>query len=283
MMKNIVALESTVIAKGLPGPYNVETALEMETIVKQNRAVPKTIGIIAGEVRIGLTKEEIKFLADDKYVIKVGTAELAAAIVGKRNAATTVSATMSLAKKEGIEVFATGGIGGVHRQRTWDVSQDIAELSKNSMIVVCSGFKSILDIERTIELLETSQITTVGYNTGVFPLFHSRSSSYKLSFSTDDPSEIRDIFLKKKELGLSGAVLVLNPVPEEEEIDYDRLNNWIRKAVDNAEIKNVTGKDLTPFLLSELANYSNGQTVRTNISLLKNNARVAAIIASTFA
>ncbi|MGC9383346.1 MAG: pseudouridine-5'-phosphate glycosidase [Kosmotogaceae bacterium] len=281
-MKTLVALESTVIAKGLPSPYNIETALEMETIVKQNRAMPKTIGIISGEVRIGLTKEEIRFLAEDNNVIKVGTAELPAAIVGKRNAATTVSATMALAKKAGIKVFATGGIGGVHRQRTWDVSQDIAELSRSSMIVVCSGFKSILDIERTIELLETSQITTVGYNTGVFPLFHTRTSSYKLGFSTDDPSKIRDIFFKKKELGLSGAILVLNPVPEEEEIDYDRLNNWIRRAVNNAEKKNITGKDLTPFLLSQLANYSNGQSVRTNISLLKNNARVAAKIASTF-
>ncbi|MEA2067266.1 MAG: pseudouridine-5'-phosphate glycosidase [Thermotogota bacterium] len=282
MMKNIVALESTVIAKGLPNPFNVDTALEMETIVKQNGAAPKTIGIISGEVKIGLTKEEIKFLAVDNNVIKVGTAELAAAIVGKRNAATTVSATIALAKKAGIKVFATGGIGGVHRQRTWDVSQDIAELSRSSMIVVCSGFKSILDIERTIELLETSQITTVGFNTEVFPLFHSRTSNYRLSFSTDNPSEIRDIFLKKKELGLSGAVLVLNPVPEEEEIDYDRLNNWVRRAVNNAEKKNITGKGLTPFLLTELANYSNGQSVRTNISLLKNNARVAANIANTF-
>ncbi|TYB94830.1 MAG: pseudouridine-5'-phosphate glycosidase [Kosmotoga sp.] len=281
-MKNTVALESTVIAKGLPSPFNVNTALEMETLVRQNNAYPRTIGIISGEVKIGLTEKEIEMLANDENVIKVGTAEIAAAIVGKRNAATTVSATMALAKNAGIDVFATGGIGGVHRERIWDVSQDIAELSKNSMISVCSGFKSILDVERTIELLETSQITTIGFNTRVFPLFHSRTSNYKINFSTDNPAEIRDIFLRKLELGLPGAVLVLNPVPEEDEIDYERLNNWINKAVDSAEKKGITGKELTPFLLSELARYSNGETIKTNISLLKNNARVAAKIASTF-
>jgi len=281
-MKNTVALESTVIAKGLPSPFNINTALEMETLVRQNNAYPRTIGIISGEVKIGLTEKEIEMLANDENVIKVGTAEIAAAIVGKRNAATTVSATMALAKNAGIDVFATGGIGGVHRERIWDVSQDIAELSKNSMITVCSGFKSILDVERTIELLETSQITTIGFNTGVFPLFHSRTSNYKINFSTDNPAEIRDIFLKKLELGLPGAVLVLNPVPEEDEIDYERLDDWINKAVDSAEKKGITGKELTPFLLSELARYSDGETIKTNISLLKNNARVAAKIASTF-
>ncbi|MFO7882446.1 MAG: pseudouridine-5'-phosphate glycosidase [Kosmotogaceae bacterium] len=281
-MGNIVALESTVIAKGLPGPFNIETALEMEEIITRNKAIPKTVGIISGKVKIGLTKEEIEFLANDKNVVKVGAAEIASAIVGKKNAATTVSATMALAKKARIDVFATGGIGGVHRDRTWDISQDIVELSRDSMIVVCSGFKSILDIERTIELLETKQITTVGFNTEVFPLFHSRTSNYRLNFSTDDPTEIRDIFLKKKELGLPGAVLVLNPVPEEDEISYEKLNGWIKKAVNNAEKKSIKGKELTPFLLSELANYSNGETIRTNVSLLKNNAKIAAKIACTF-
>ncbi len=281
-MKNIVALESTVIAKGLPGPFNIETAFEMESIITKNKAEPKTIGIISGEVKVGLSKKEIEFLANNKNVVKIGAAEIAPAIVGRKNAATTVSATMALAKNAKIDVFATGGIGGVHRERTWDISQDIVELSRNTMIVVCSGFKSILDVERTVELLETSQITTVGFKTEVFPLFHSRSSNYKINFSTDDPSKIRDIFLRKKELGLSGAVLVLNPVPKEDEISYEQLNSWIEKAVNNAEKKNIAGKELTPFLLSELANYSNGETVQTNISLLKNNAKIAARIASTF-
>ncbi|MFW6120103.1 MAG: pseudouridine-5'-phosphate glycosidase [Petrotogales bacterium] len=281
-MKNIVALESTVIAKGLPSPFNIKTAFEMENIITQNEVVPKTIGIISGEVKIGLSKKEIEFLANNENVVKIGAAEIASAIVGRKNAATTVSATMALAKNAKIGVFATGGIGGVHRDRTWDISQDILELSRNTMIVVCSGFKSILDVERTIELIETKQITTVGFKTEVFPLFHSRSSNYKINFSTDDPSKIRDILLLKKELGLPGAVLVLNPVPREDEISYEQLNSWIEKAVNSAEKKNITGKELTPFLLTELANYSNGETVKTNISLLKNNARVAARIASKF-
>jgi len=275
----IVALESTVIAHGLPWPTNFETAVSMENKVKEKGAIPKTLGIINGEIKIGLTEKEIEHLAKAKNVMKIGTAEIAAAIALRRNAATTVSATMRLAKNAGIDVFATGGIGGVHRNVPWDVSQDIMELSKTRMIVVCAGFKSILDVERTIEFLETFQVTVVGYQTDYMPLFHTKESEYKVNIRADSPKEIVAIFNEKEKLGIEGAILVANPIPEQSEIPREELEEYIKKAVAEAKENGISGKSLTPFLLSRLTELSGGKTLTANIALLKNNASLAGEIA----
>jgi pseudouridine-5'-phosphate glycosidase len=278
-MSNTVALESTVIAHGLPYPKNYETAKNMERAVLENGGIPKTIGIIDGQIIIGLDDKNIKFLATGKNIYKLGTAEIPVATALKLNGATTVSGTMSIASKNNIDIFATGGIGGVHRDVSWDVSQDISELSKTNMIVVSSGFKSILDVQKTIEFLETFQITVLGYKTDSYPLFHSRKSEYKIPFRVNSPEEIISVFEEKRKLGISGAVLVFNPVPEEDEIPYKELDSYIQKAVEKAKEKNINGKALTPFLLSYLSEISDGKTLETNISLLLSNAKLAGKIA----
>lgn len=278
-MSNTVALESTVIAHGLPYPKNYETAKNMERVVLENGGIPKTIGIIDGQIIIGLDDKNIEFLSTGKNIYKLGTAEVPVATALKLSGATTVSGTMTIASKNNIDIFATGGIGGVHRDVSWDVSQDISELSKTSMIVVSSGFKSILDVQKTIEFLETFQITVLGYRTDSYPLFHSRKSKYKIPFRVNSPEEIISVFEEKKKLGISGAVLVFNPVPEEDEIPYKELDSYIQKAVERAKEKNINGKALTPFLLSYLSEISDGKTLETNISLLLNNAKLAGKIA----
>lgn len=281
-MSNIVALESTVIAQGLPWPHNFDTAMAMEQEVRKNGGIPKTIGIISGEIKIGLTKEEVELMAKSKDVIKAGTAEIAVAVALGKHAATTVSGTMALASKNEIDVFATGGLGGVHRDIPWDVSQDILELSKTNMIVVSSGVKSILDVEKTLEFLETFQITVLGYKTDYFPLFHTRTSQYKVNMRVDSPEEIVDIYRAKKRLGIPGAVLVANPVPEADEIPLKELEKYIDVAVEEANEKGIKGKALTPFLLGRLGELSDGKTMETNIALLKNNAALAGKIAAAF-
>lgn len=281
-MSNIVALESTVIAQGLPWPHNFDTAMAMEQEVRKNGGNPKTIGIISGEIKIGMTSAEIEIMAKSQGIIKAGTAEIAAAVALGKNAATTVSGTMVLASRNGIDVFATGGLGGVHRDIPWDVSQDILELSKTNMIVVSSGVKSILDVEKTLEFLETFQITVIGYKTDYFPLFHTRASQYKVNTRVDSPEEIVDIYRTKKKLGIPGAILIANPVPEADEIPLKELEGYIDIAVREANSKNIKGKSLTPFLLGRLGELSNGKTMETNIALLKNNAAVAGKIAASF-
>lgn len=274
-----VALESTVIAHGLPWPTNLETAISMENRVKGKGAIPKTFGIIKGEIKIGLTEKEIEYLAEAKNVMKIGTAEIAAAVALRRDAATTVSATMRLAKNAGIDVFATGGIGGVHRDVPWDVSQDILELSKTRMIVVCAGFKSILDVEKTVEFLETFQVTVVGYQTDFMPLFHTRESEYKVNIRADSPEEVVAIFNEKEKLGIEGAILVTNPIPKQFEIPRKELEGYIERAVAEAKENGISGKSLTPFLLSRLTELSGGKTLTANIALLENNASLAGEIA----
>ncbi|AKI97078.1 pseudouridine-5'-phosphate glycosidase [Kosmotoga pacifica] len=279
MDKAYVALESTVIAHGLPWPANFETAVAMEEEVKKNGSVPRTIGIIGGEIKIGITRDEIKYLSTAKNVMKVGTAEIAVAVALKKDAATTVSATMKLAAREGIEVFATGGIGGVHKGVEWDVSQDIVELSKTNMIVVSAGVKSILDVEKTLEFLETFQVTVVGYRTDRFPLFHTRFSKFPVNITVNTPEEIAAIFEEKKRLGIEGAILVANPIPTEYEIPHYELMKYIETAITEATSKNISGKSLTPFLLNRLGELSDGKTLEANIALLKNNAALAGQIA----
>ncbi len=278
-MSKIVALESTVIAHGLPYPKNYETALNMEKAVKENGGIPKTIGIIDGKIIVGLNNKQVKFLSTGKNIYKLGTAEIPVATAQKYNGATTVSGTMLIASRNEIEIFATGGIGGVHRDVDWDVSQDIIELSKTNMIVVSSGFKSILDVKKTIEFLETFQITVLGYKTDTYPLFHSRNSKYKIPFRVDSSEEIMEVFKEKKRLGIDGAVLVFNPVPEKDEIPFEELDSLIQKAVKKANEEKISGKSLTPFLLSYLSEISDGKTLKTNISLLLNNAKLGGQIA----
>lgn len=279
MSKAFVALESTVIAHGLPWPVNFKTAIAMEEEVKREGAVPKTIGIINGDIKIGMTKDELEYLATAENVMKVGAAEIPVATAMKNNAATTVSATLKLAAREGIEVFATGGIGGVHRDVSWDVSQDIIELSKTDMVVVSAGVKSILDVEKTLEFLETFQVTVIGYQTDSFPLFHCRYSRYPVNVTVETPEEIAAIFKEKKKLGIEGAILVANPIPEEYEVPYDELMKYVEMAVSEAKEKGVSGKGLTPFLLGRLSELSDGKTLEANVALLKNNASLAGKIA----
>ncbi|MGJ8455314.1 pseudouridine-5'-phosphate glycosidase [Pseudothermotoga sp. U03pept] len=269
-----VALESTVIAHGLPKPKNVETAMELEAVVRRHDCTPKTIAIVAGEVRIGLSSEEIQEIGTREDVMKVGVSEIPVAVALKRWAATTVSATVRLAYLSGIKVFATGGIGGVHSTKDWDVSQDLIELSRTRMIVVCAGPKSILDLRSTVEMLETFQVTAVGYRTDRLPAFYCRSTSIPIT-KVESVEEIVSIFLSKESFDLPGSVLVFNPIPERYEIDEVEFKKWHQLAEKDLEWSNVKGKDLTPFLLSRLAHYSDGRTVESNIELLKNNVNLA--------
>lgn len=285
-MDRRVALESTVIAHGLPSPTNLETAFEMEKVVVENGGLPKTVGIIDGEVIVGLSREEIEFIANSKEVLKVGTAEVAFATAMRKTAATTVSATAFLANSYGISVFATGGIGGVHRGIDWDVSQDILELSRTGIIVVSAGVKSILDVSRTLEFLETFQVTVLGYQTDRFPVFHCRESPYRLNLRVDHPEDVVAVLREKKRLGIKGGVLVANPIPLKDSIDYDELQKLIEVALEAAKEKGINGKALTPYLLSRLARISDGETLRANISLLINNAalggKIGAIVERAF-
>jgi len=274
-----VALESTVIAHGLPHPINLEVALQLEKLARSKGCEPKTVGIVQGEPKVGLTKEEITALATRADVMKVGTAEIPLAVTQKRWAATTVSATMRLAKTAGIDVFATGGIGGVHGGE-WDVSQDLMELSRTRMIVVSAGAKSILDLRQTLEMLETLQVTVVGYRTSEFPAFYSRNSGLQIA-RVDSVEEIVEIYRTKEYLDLPGTVLVCNPIPEDAEISPKEFDSWKKEAIRKAKAEGVVGKALTPFILAEIARISDGATVRANVALLKNNVELACSIAKT--
>ncbi|MDD2333276.1 MAG: pseudouridine-5'-phosphate glycosidase [Mesotoga sp.] len=280
-MNKDVALESTVIAHGLPKGINFETALNMERAVRENGGTPRTIGILGGEIVVGLTNEQIRKLGTASNVLKVGTAEIAYATAMKRDAATTVSATMAISRISGISVFATGGIGGVHRDIDWDVSQDIIELSRTRMIVVSAGVKSILDVPKTLEFLETFGVTIVGYRTDSFPLFHCSKSPYKINLTISTPEEAAQILKEKERLGIEGGVLVANPIPEEDSMDFDELRTLIESALKSAETNGISGKALTPYLLGRLAELSSGKTLDANISLLINNAALGGRIAAS--
>lgn len=274
MFEKKLALESTVIAHGLPKPVNIDVALELEKIAKQNNCVPYTIGIIDGQIKVGLTEKEIIEIGTKDDVMKVGTVEIPIALALKKWAATTVSATMHIAYSQGIKVFATGGIGGVHSIDRWDVSQDLVELARTRMIVVSAGPKSILDLKSTIEMLETLQITVVGYKTDRLPAFYCKSTDVSIT-KVDDVEQIASIFLYKERLDLPGALLVFNPVCDEYAIDQEEFEKWEKLAEEDLKKSNVSGKDVTPFLLSRLAYYSNGKTVQSNVELLKNNVILA--------
>ncbi|MBB6061987.1 pseudouridine-5'-phosphate glycosidase [Thermosipho japonicus] len=276
--KPIVALESTVIAHGLPYPENLKVAQDFEEIVYENGCVPATIGILKGKVIVGLSKEQLIELVDDNP-IKVGTREISYAIAMKKSAATTVSSTARIANLSGIKVFATGGIGGVHRG-DWDVSQDIIELSKTNIIVVSAGCKSILDIKKTLEFLETFQVLTVGYKTEYFPIFYNGLSKEKI-YKVESTDEIANIFHEKNKLKLESAILVANPIPEDYVLDNNEIEGYIKIVEKEITEKDIRGKEVTPYMLKRLVELSNGKTLESNIALLKNNVELACKIAQS--
>jgi pseudouridine-5'-phosphate glycosidase len=279
----VVALESTVIAHGLPRPQNLQTAERLEQIVRAAGSVPATIAILAGRLSVGLTSEQIRFIAESEQIQKVSIRDLPIAVAQKWNGATTVASTSWIANRAGINVFATGGIGGVHRGPLPDVSGDLPALAATSIVVVCSGAKIVLDLPATREWLETYGITVVGYGCDELPAFYSRRSGLPVDVRVDSPTAVAEIFRAQRALGIERALLVTVPVPEEFEIPQEQLEPAIAAALAQAEHERVAGRELTPFLLSRLAQASTGATLRANIALLENNARVAAEIALALA
>jgi pseudouridine-5'-phosphate glycosidase len=275
----VVALESTVIAHGLPRPQNIETAARLEQIVRDEGATPATIAVLDGEFCVGLMTEQIEAIANRDNIRKLSTKDLAVAVAEKWNGATTVASTMWIAHRAGIKVFATGGIGGVHRGSPPDVSADLPELARAPMIVVCSGAKIVLDLPATREWLETSSVTVVGYQCDEMPAFYSRSSGLPLDVRCDSPGEVMNIFQAQRELGIESALLVTVPVPVEAEVDAELLRQVLDDALRQAVELKITGRDVTPFLLARMSEQSEGATLKANIALLENNARVAAQIA----
>ncbi|HEU6442258.1 MAG TPA: pseudouridine-5'-phosphate glycosidase [Microvirga sp.] len=281
----IVALESTIITHGMPYPQNVATAREVEALVRGNGAVPATIAIIAGRIKIGLSDEELEWLGTAKDVLKLSRADLPYAVASKRHGATTVAATMICAHLARIRVFATGGIGGVHQgvESTMDISADLDELARTPVAVVCAGAKAILDLPRTLEYLETRGVPVVGYRTDEFPAFWSRTSGLPIPIRLDTPEAIADLIQAKEALDLGGGVLVANPVPKADEIPAQEMKNFIDEAVAEAGRRGIAGKAVTPFLLSFLFGSTSGRSLATNIALVKNNAALAAHLAAALA
>jgi pseudouridine-5'-phosphate glycosidase len=281
--KAVVALESTVIAHGLPRPQNVETARAMEAAVRESSSIPATIGILDGRMIVGLTSTEIEQLAAAKDVVKVSRADLAAVVAGKRTGATTVAATMIIAGMAGIRTFATGGIGGVHRggERSMDVSADLSELARTQVAVVCAGAKAILDLPRTLEVLETLGVPVVGFATREFPAFYCRESGLALLHSVTTPKEAAEIM--KAQWGMPsaqmGGILFVNPPPKESALQKEEIEKFIEAALAAATKRGIKGKSATPFLLREVARLSEGKTLKANVDLLVSNARLAGKIA----
>ena len=280
MSRPIVALESTVIAHGLPRPHNLETAQRLEQIVREEDATPATIAVLNGKLCLGLDREQLEYIAGAQDIKKLSTRDLPVAIARGGNGATTVAATIWIADRAGIRVFATGGIGGVHRGDLPDVSADLPELARTPMIVVCSGAKIVLDLAATREWLETYGITVAGYRCDEMPAFYSRHSGLPIDSRCDSPEEVTQLFRTQRELGIVNALLVAVPVPVAAEVSHNELNEILEKSLREAEDAKISGRDLTPFLLARMAELSEGATLRANIALLENNAGVAARIAN---
>lgn len=275
----VVALESTVIAHGLPRPQNLETALRLEEIVRRGGAVPATVAVLGGVLHVGLDGDQLEHIARQEKIHKLSRRDLASAVVKNWDGATTVATTAWIAGRAGIKVFSTGGIGGVHRGTLPDVSADLPELAQTRLVVVCSGAKIVLDLPATREWLETNGVTVVGYGTNEMPAFYSRRSGLAVDVRADSPEEVALIAAARRELNLEGATLCCVPVPEEAEIPAEILGGILDEALAEAGKKNVAGRELTPFLLSRMAERSGGATLRANVALLEENARVAAAIA----
>ncbi|WP_430242134.1 pseudouridine-5'-phosphate glycosidase [Neorhizobium sp. DAR64861/K0K2] len=281
----IVALESTIITHGMPYPANLETALSVEAVVRENGAVPATIAVIDGELRVGLEHDELEKLAQAKGVVKASGRDLAVAMVRGQTAGTTVSATMLLADLAGIEIFATGGVGGVHRgaEQTFDISADLTELGRTRTAVVCAGVKSILDIAKTLEYLETQRVPVIAYGTEDFPAFFTRQSGYKADHRLDTAEEIARAMYLHHQLGTGTGLLIANPIPEEAALTPDFIDGTIADAVREADERGIGRKELTPFLLARINELSKGESLKANIELVRNNARLAAKMAVAYA
>ena len=279
----VVALESTVIAHGLPHPQNLQTARRLQEIVRELGAAPATIGIIGGRLTVGLSDDEIQLLAEQADVRKISTRDIPIAASQGLNGATTVAATVWIAQRAGIKVFATGGIGGVHRGSLPDVSADLPELARTPIAVVCSGAKIVLDLPATREWLETNAVTIIGYQCEELPAFYSRSSGLHVDARADDPTVVANIFRAQRTLGMESALVVVVPVPAKFEVPDEELQQVLETALEDAEWNGIGGAALTPFLLRQMAERSGGATLRANIALLENNARVATQIARELA
>ncbi|MGD6844752.1 pseudouridine-5'-phosphate glycosidase [Bacillus infantis] len=279
--KPVVALESTIISHGMPYPQNIVTAKEVEDIIRQNGAVPATIAIINGKIKIGISEDELEFLAQSKDIEKASRRDLPYLIAQGKNGATTVAATMICAELAGIEVFVTGGIGGVHREAetTMDISADLQELAQTNVAVVCAGAKSILDIGLTLEYLETHGVPVVGYETDKLPAFYTRTSPFDVNHRVDTPEDAASLIRTKWELGLDGGVVIANPIPEEDALEESFITNVIETALQEAKDNQIAGKLVTPFLLSKVKELTEGTSLTANIALVKHNAEVGAKIA----
>jgi pseudouridine-5'-phosphate glycosidase len=282
----VVALESTIIAHGMGYPANVETAMAVEKVVREHGAVPATVAVLGGKLKAGLLAEEIeRFGKEGPGILKVSVRDLPFVVGRGLDGATTVAATMRVAAMGRIPVFATGGMGGVHRGagETFDVSADLTEMTRSNVALVTAGAKAILDLPLTLERLETDGVPVVGFRTGDFPAFYSRSSGLKVPMRADSPEDVADIMRSKWDLGLPGAVIVANPIPEADEIPASEIEPVIAAALAEADRLGIRGKDVTPFLLGEIVKATKGRSLRANIALVKNNAKVAAEIAVAFA
>ncbi len=280
--KPIVALESTIISHGMPYPQNRETAIAVEKIVRDAGAVPATIAVIGGKLKAGLTVEEIEYIAKKGHdVTKVSRRDFPFVIANKADGATTVAGTMIVAQMAGIKIFATGGIGGVHRDgnNTFDISADLQELAKTSVAVICAGVKSILDIALTLEYLETCGVPVVGYGTDEFPAFYTRNSGLKVEYRLDRAADIAHMLDAKWAMGLSGGVVIANPIPVEYAMDASLIDRAIEASLAEAKTLNIRGKETTPFLLAKIKELTGGDSLDSNIQLVYNNARLAAEIA----
>ena len=277
--KPVVALESTIISHGMPYPQNVETAMRVESVIRENGAVPATIAIIGGRLKAGLTPEQIEYLGKKgRDVAKASRRDLAVLVARGADGATTVTTTMIIAHMAGIKVFATGGIGGVHRgaETTMDISADLEELAETPVMVICAGAKSILDLGLTLEYLETKGVPVIGYGTEELPAFYTRQSGFKVDYRIDTPEELAAAFRTKLEMGLKGGMLVTQPIPEQYSMDAGIINAAIDKAVAECDEKGIKGKEITPFLLGRIKDITGGDSLASNIELVLNNARLAA-------
>jgi len=279
--KPVVALESTIIAHGMPYPENLKVARGVENIIREYGVVPATIAVIEGKIKIGLSREEMEFLATSQKVLKASRRDLSIVIAKKLTASTTVAATMVAAHLAGIRIFVTGGIGGVHRgaEKTFDVSADLQELARTPVAVVCAGAKVILDLPLTLEYLETMGVPVIGFKTDEFPAFYCRESGLKVDYTVDDEAEAAKVIRTKWDLGLKSGIVIANPIPEREALSRGYVNRIVNKAILEAAKKEIKGKKLTPYLLSRINELSGGKSLKANTALIKSNAQVGAKIA----
>lgn len=282
--KAVVALESTIISHGMPYPRNVETAQRVEQIVRENGAIPATIAIMNGKLKVGLTRDEIEHLGKSHDVIKTSRRDIPFILSRGLDGATTVASTMVIASMANIHIFATGGIGGVHRgaPETFDISADLLELAQTDVAVICAGVKSILDIGLTLEYLETQGVPVIGYGTDELPAFYTSKSGFSVDYRMDTPEAIAKALNTKWTLGLKGGAVIANPIPKQFEMDPDEINNVIASAIKEAKLLGISGKEATPFLLAKVAELTKGSSLDSNIQLVYNNAKVGARIALAY-